>query len=510
MIEDDVPEVLADKRLVQLSTSSLLAGTTVSGAQQRLLQMMQEISKAKNIILFIHNIHDLMGGSETQGLDVSETLAEYIGAGQVIVFATTTVEGYKQHMNNSQIGGVLSKVDINEMSVDQTIEVLEAQAGFIEYKQKVFFSYEAIEQAANLADKFLYDHRLPSSALSLLKESASYVHAKGQGQGFVQKNDVATVIGQKTGVPVTSITEDESSKLLRLEEEMHKRVIGQHDAVVAVANALRRSRAQVRSTKRPIANFLFLGSTGVGKTELAKTIAEVYFGGEERMIRLDMSEYQDATSIYRLIGQPGKQGTGMLTEAVKQQPFALILLDEMEKAAPNILDIFLQVFDDGRLTDASGRVVDFTNSIIISTSNAGTSFVQKRIEEGASTKDIEEELMRTELREHFRPEFLNRFDGIVLFQALSLEHVKKIASLMLGRVAKDMQEKGIFFQANEEGLEALAKEGYDPAFGARPMRRAIQNMVENQLAELLLSGQLQRRDVVVYDGKRMLVEHKNG
>jgi ATP-dependent Clp protease ATP-binding subunit ClpA len=277
-----------------------------------------------------------------------------------------------------------------------------------------------------------------------------------------------------------------------------------------VANALRRARAELRSTKRPIANFLFLGPTGVGKTELAKTMAEVYFGGEKQMVRIDMSEFQDASGVYRLIGQPGQQGTGLLTEPVRQRPFSLVLLDEIEKADPSILNLFLQVMDDGRLTDSVGRVIDFTNSIIIATSNAGTSYVQDELNKGVSYDTIQQTLMRGALKENFRPEFLNRFDAVVLFRSLSREQIKHIASLMLARVAHDLDTRGVGMRIEDGALERLADAGFDPEFGARPMRRAIEQMIEDPLAQLVLSGSLKRRDTVVVanDGTLRVEESK--
>ncbi|PIT86108.1 MAG: hypothetical protein COU33_04995 [Candidatus Magasanikbacteria bacterium CG10_big_fil_rev_8_21_14_0_10_43_6] len=500
MIEDTVPDRLRDKRMVQLSTTALLAGTTVSGAQERLIRLMHEVRKAKNIILFINNIHDLMGGENGgEGLDVSEALAQFISGGDVLLFATTTSEGYTQHIARSQIGSGLAKIDVKEMDENQTIQVLEAKVGTMEYKHRVFYSYDALETAAKFAGHFLHEQQLPESAIELMSEAGSYAKSQKGENTLVEKDHVAAIITQKTGVPVASLTEDESSKLLRLEEEMHKRVIGQSEAVQVVANALRRARAAIRSTKRPIANFLFLGSTGVGKTELAKTIADVYFGGEDRMIRIDMSEYQEASGIYRLIGQPGQQGSGLLTEAVRQQPFSLVLLDEMEKADPKILDLFLQVFDDGRLTDSVGRVVDFTNTIIIATSNAGTGFIQEGIRDHLALQDIQEQLLKNILKQHFRPEFLNRFDGIVVFTPLEKEEVKKIAALMLKRVIADMEQRGIELRIEASGLDVLGEAGFDPEFGARPMRRAIQELVENKLAEMVLNNTLQRRDVVIFD-----------
>lgn len=510
MVEEKVPERLRDKRLVQLSTSALLAGTTLSGAQERIINIMNEVARAKNIIFFIDGIDDLVGSGgdgAVQGLDVSETLAEYLGAGQFLTFSTTTLNGYNQHIVNSAVGQVLAKVDVDEMSDNQAIQVLESKVGMTEYKHNVFFTYDALEQSVVLSKKFLHDQNLPESALSIMTEAASYVHNKKGKNKLVSADDIGAIISHKTGIPTSSISEDESTKLLRLEQAMHEQVIGQDEAVSLVANALRRARAEIRSQKRPIANFLFLGPTGVGKTELAKTIARIYFGGEDRMTRIDMSEYQDKSGIYRLIGQPGRQGTGILTEAVRQNPFSLVLLDEMEKADPDILNLFLQVFDDGRLTDSVGRVIDFTNTIIIATSNAGTQYVQAQIKKGVALEEIRQDLMHGELKKHYRPEFLNRFDGIVLFKSLTREETIQIAGLMLGRVRKDLAAKGMTLRVEDAALEALAEVGYDPEFGARPMRRAIQDKVENQLAELFLAGKLKRRDTIVLgEGAKVRIE----
>ena len=476
-----------------------MAGTTVSGAQQRLIQIMNEIAKAKNIILFIDNIQDLVsgGGQGGEGLDVSETLSQYIGSSRFLTLATSTTDGFNQHILNSALGSSVTKIEVNIMDENQAIRVLESKAGMTEYKHNVYLSYGAIETSVKLASKFLHDKNLPENAIGLMSESASLARNKRGENCFVIEDDVATIVSEKTGIPVTSISEDESSKLMRLEDEMHNRLIGQHDAVTLVSNALRRARAEIRSQSRPIANFLFLGPTGVGKTELAKTIASIYFGGEERMIRIDMSEFQDKAGVYRLIGQPGQQGTGLLAEAVRQEPFSLVLLDELEKADPDILNLFLQVFDDGRLTDSVGRVIDFTNTIIIATSNAGTSYVQEQINKGVSMDDIRQALIRGELKKYYRPEFLNRFDGIVLFKSLKKDEIKQIAGLMLKRVAKDLEKRGVFLKIEDAGLVALAEAGFDPEFGARPMRRAIQDKIENKLAELVLAGKLKRRDTVV-------------
>ncbi|MBI2436980.1 MAG: ATP-dependent Clp protease ATP-binding subunit [Candidatus Magasanikbacteria bacterium] len=499
MIAGEAPARLLDKRFVQISTSFLLAGTTMSGAQQRLINIMNEVGRAKNIILFINNLHDLIGasGGQSEGLDVSESLAEHLSSGRFLMCATTLPDQYAKYIVQSEIGTLFTKVEIKEPDVNQAIQILESKAGEVEYKNKIFFSYAAIARCVNLADKFFYDQNLPESAISLMSEAASFTRSQHGENQLVGSEDVAHIVAEKTGIPVASISENESEKLMRLEDEMHKRVVGQDLAVELVANALRRARAEIRSQSRPIANFLFLGPTGVGKTELAKTIADVYFGGEERMVRIDMSEFQDKSGVYRLIGQPGEQGSGLLTEAVRTNPFSLVLLDELEKADPNILNLFLQVFDDGRLTDSVGRVVDFTNTIIIATSNAGTAYVQTQINQGIDMDVIREHMIRGELKTYYRPEFLNRFDGIVLFKALNREEIKQIAGFMLKRVGKDLEQRGVELRVEDSALESLAEVGFDPEFGARPMRRAIQDRIENQLAELILAGKLQRRDIVV-------------
>lgn len=509
MIEDEVPEKLKDKRLVRLSVSALLSGTTPEGAVERLRRIMEEMSRARNVVLFINNLHELIGVSvgEAGSLDIAGTLAEFLNNKRFLVIATTTPEDYSQHFLGSSVRDVFVKVDIAEMNQDQAIQVLESRAGILEYKQKVFFSYSAIEKCVEYAAKFFHESFLPGNALELLTEAASFTHNKKGSNTIVTKEEVAAVVTEKTKIPLSAISSNESDKLMRLEEEMHKRVIGQEEGVSAVANALRRARVEMRSSKRPIASFLFLGPTGVGKTELAKTIAEIYFGGEQMMIRLDMSEYQEKSSIYRLIGMPGAKGTGILTEAVRKSPFSLVLLDEIEKADPDVLNLFLQVMDDGRLTDSAGHVFDFTNVIIIATSNAGTAFVQEQNRKGMSHEELLNQLLHTELKQYFRPEFLNRFDGVVLFNDLKREDIKKISALMFARIAQDIESKGITLVATDEALEFLADAGFDPEFGARPMRRALQERVENKMAELFLQGKIKRGSTVTIGaGGAILVE----
>jgi len=512
MVEEDVPKRLQDKRLVRLSIPKLLAGTTPAGAVERLIGVMRDISRARNVILVISNIHELTGvsaGSESGSLDVAGTLNEYLAGGRILTIASTTPDEYSRHISNSPIGGLFAKVEVKEMDDNQAIQVLESKVGLAEYKQNVFFSYDALAKAVQLSTRFLHETNLPGNALEVMVESATYARNKKGLNAFVTGEDVGSVISQKTGIPVTAVSDDESTKLMHLEDVMHKRVIGQDEAVSLVANALRRARAEIRSTGRPIANFLFLGPTGVGKTELAKTIAEVYFGGEERMVRLDMSEYQDKSGIYRLIGAPGEKGSGILTEAVRRNPFSLVLLDEMEKADKDILNLFLQVMDDGRLTDSVGRVVDFTNVILIATSNAGTAYVSEQLKAGESSDSIKERLLHGQLAQYFRPEFLNRFDGIVLFKSLEREDIIKVAGLMLKRVSKDLESKGIGLEVDDDALEFLADIGFDPEFGARPMRRALQERVENGLADLVLSKSVRRGDTVrIMSGGEMKVVQK--
>ena len=508
MVSENVPHVLQDKRLVELDVPRLLAGANPSEAEDRLLQILTEIEQAGNIILVVPSIEKMIGISigTSQSMDVASVLQHELSKGTFLTIATTTPEQYNRTIANGQLSSVFQKIDIDEMDVNATIQVLEAKAGFIEYKQHVWFSYSALERAASMSARYVHDTFLPTKAIEICNEAALYVRNKKGKDQLVTADDIANIIADKTKIPVTAVTENEVTKLMRLETEMHRRVVGQDEAVTLVANALRRSRAEISSGKRPIANFLFLGPTGVGKTELTKTIADVYFGSEQQMIRLDMSEYQDTDSIYRLIGRPGEQGTGMLTEMVRQKPFALLLLDEIEKADPNILNLFLQVMDDGRLSDSVGRVIDFTNVILIATSNAGTQYVQDQIMLGMTSEHIKNQLIHGELKQYFRPEFLNRFDAIVLFKQLSKEQIVDVAKNNLRALGKKLEERGIVLEVTESGARALAEAGYDPEFGARPLRRVIQDRVENVIAGMLLQNQVPRGGTIVVDEKSVFVK----
>lgn len=501
MVIEDVPKILQDKRLVSLNLSSLIAGASQPGAiEQRLQIIINEIARSGNIVLFIKDIHNMIGMKTTEGeMDVSEILADAMKQQLLFVIATSTPLKYRQLMEGRFIADVFQKINIEEPDKNTTIQILESQAAWIEAKERVYFSYGALNSAVDLSSRYLHEHFLPEKAINLLKEAAiSVKNKKGQGS-IIQKEDVAQLVAEKTNIPVTKITEKESEKLMNLEDQIHQRLIDQSEAVNMVASALRRARTELRSQSRPIVNLLFLGPTGVGKTELAKTVAEVYFGDEEKMIRLDMSEYQEKTSIERLIGTPGGQTGGYLTEAVRLNPSSILLLDEIEKAHPDILNVFLQVMDDGRLTDVLGRTIDFTNIILIGTSNAGTDFIQTEINKGTSVEAITEILIREKLKPYFRPEFLNRFDGIIVFKPLNMDEIRQITKLLLKKLTKQLEQKGIALRITEEAVNELALAGFDPAFGARPLSRVIQNRVSDVLAKFLLTGKIGRRDTVVLE-----------
>lgn len=502
MMAEDIPELFQDKRLVAISVPMLVSGAEGTGVlEERFLAILNETAASGNIILYIEDIHQLVGISSegTEGVSLAEILASEIRKKNVIVIATANSKEYVQYIEGTSLGQELKKINIKEPDKNQTIQMMEAHVGQVEVKHQVYFTYDALETIYELSNRYITDRALPSKAIDLMDEAGIMVAKRGQQDNLVKAEDIESLVSHKTNIPLTDVTSQESVKLLNLEQEIHKRIIGQEEAVKLVSSALRRARAELRDTNRPIVNLLFLGPTGVGKTELAKTVAETYFGNEKDMIRLDMSEYQSQTALPRLIGSPENGTPGLLTEAVRHKPFALLLLDEIEKAHPDILTIFLQVMEDGRLTDALGRTVDFTNLIIVATSNAGTSFIQDQINAGKSVPEFQDQLIKEEIRDIFRPEFINRFDGTVVFRPLTQEEIFTIAGLMLNKVRKRLDEKGVLFEVTEAAQRELAEAGFDPVFGARPLRRVIQEKVDNALAEFMLTGKLGRRDVVVYD-----------
>jgi len=499
MVEEDVPPELFDRRLVSIDVAQLISAGDPSLAPDRFLSILREAAASGNVILVLRGIEVLTGVSSGGGpFDLSEILATELDQGAFIVIATTTPQAWTHYLERRSLAAHLSQVEVKELNVQDTLRVLMALSGAIEYQTKVFFSFVALEKAALLAERYIHDKAAPEKALEVIREAAVLARKARGEQAIVSLEDVAVVIHTKSHIPVETLSRSESRALLQLEDKLHGRVIGQDEAVTAVAQALRRARAELREGKRPIANFLFLGPTGVGKTELAKSLAAEYFGHENAMIRLDMSEYQEAASVARMIGASGDERGGLLTEAVRHQPFALVLLDELEKAHPDVLNLFLQVMDDGRLTDGVGRTVDFTNVLLIATSNAGTSFIQNEVTKGTSLETIKTGLLERELKASFRPEFLNRFDGIIVFKPLTFDQVQQIAWLMLRSLSQRLeQHSGVLLQVEDEAVEELARAGFDPLFGARPLRRVIQERVENGLADLLLKNAVGRKDQVV-------------
>ncbi len=513
MLAEEVPAVLHDKRLVRLDIPALIAGASAPGElEQRLELVLRQLVQAGNVVIAIDHLHNLVGVGSAPGktLDLTEMVAEAMERYGIKLIATTTPEAWRARLDgHSSLVSHLETLKIEELESAAAIPVLEARAGQIEYQHQVFLSYRALESAAIWAQRYLHQRRLPTSALELLTEAASLVRARSGKASLVRQADVAAVIAEKTHIPAAQVSADESAKLLHLEDSIHERLIDQVEAVRAVSAALRRSRVELRDAQRPIASFLFLGPTGVGKTQLAKALARVYFGAAERMVRLDMSEYQDANSAVRLIGS-SEGHSGHLTSAIYEQPFSLLLLDEFEKAHPDILNLFLQVLDDGRLTDGAGRTVDFTNTIIIATSNAGAEYIQDAVRAKTSFVVMKERLLRQELRGIFRPELLNRFDELIVFAPLGSEEISAIARLLLAEVTNNLDTKGIAFRVSDQAIVELGQVGFDPQFGARPLRRLIQDRIESPIADLLLAKKADRRDVIILEpGLTLRVEKAN-
>lgn len=493
MVVEDIPPKLQDKRLVGFDfNKAFTSSKNAESFKKKLRKVFDEVAGSGNVILVIDNINQLLNLRQEISGEIANILIDSYDASNLRLIATTDRSQFVRFIRpNRALAGIFTEVEMAIPTDEVATQIVIDEIPGIEKEYNVKIAYSAIKASIELSYKFAYDRVLPDKAIDLLKETVvSFKHLAGKKP--IEYDEVAKVVSSKVGVKLGTIGEDESKKLARLEEEMHKRVIDQEEAIKAVCGALRRSRSGLGESGRPVASFLFFGPTGVGKTEVAKTVAEVYYGREERMVRLDMSEYHEEENLERLIGFTSPQGSfegGFLTEPVHQSPFSLVLLDEIDKANPKVLDLFLQVLDEGYLDDGLGRRVDFSNTIIIATSNAGSSVIAKLLEQGKGYDIVHKEAVE-ELKKVFRIEFLNRFDKIIMFKPLSREEVKLVAKKFVEQVRLKLLDKGIKLIYDEKVLDRLAKLGYDPVYGAREMRRVVQEEVENRVADLIVKGEV--------------------
>jgi len=492
------------KRVVYLDLPKIISETeTTEEAEKILDQIFSEVAFAGNVILVIDNIHQYVGVETERKLgvvEISGVLSSYLQLPNFCCVGITTYEGLHKNLEQRPILlEAFEKIEVKEVSEDEALKILEDRALRLEAKYKVFFTFPAIKGIVSLCSRYLPAIPFPEKAIDVIDELA--VLASQRKEKIVFLKDVEKVVERKAKVPIGEIEEAEKRKLLRLEELIHQRIIDQEEAVKEVSEALRRARAEITVRKGPIGSFLFLGPTGVGKTETAKALSEIYFGSEEKMIRLDMSEFQNLSDIPRLLGGPGEEG--LLTTPVRERPFSLLLLDEFEKAHPKILNLFLQIFDEGHLTDGMGRKVSFKNTIIIATSNAGAEIIWEKLRETQKLEIIKEELLSYLIQNKiFTPELLNRFDGIIIFKPLTKESLLKIAELLLKKIQKQLKEKEIDFVITEPLKEKIVELSYNPKFGAREMQRIIQEKVGNVLAKAILSGRIKR-------GMRIEIDSQN-
>lgn len=482
------------KHIVRLDVNRLLAGLSdPSEVESRILAVFNEATVAGNIILFIENIDNLVNSSGSEGtVDATQVILPFLNSAKLQIIGTMSHEGYHNLVQaNTTLAGVFEKVEVTEPNSQNTIRIVEDVVLLMEYKTGCFITYPAIKAAVELSGKYIHDKPYPEKAIDLLDEVITYATIDLKKK-IIEKVDVEAVVSQRTKVPVGKVEAEEKEKLINLEKFLHQRVVEQDEAIKVISDALRRARAGLATGKRPIGNFLFLGPTGVGKTETCKALAETYFGSEKNIIRLDMSEYQAPDSVARLIGSSREGGyqAGILTKSIQDNPFTLVLLDEIEKANPEILNLFLQVMEDGRLTSGSGKLVDFTNAMIIGTSNAGAEFIRGAIKEGKAEKLKDELIDYLQKQGLFRPEFLNRFDAVVVFKPLSEDAILKIAGMMIRDLNIRLKPKDIEIKVDPQAFKKLAQMGFSPEMGARPMRRVIQDRVENVVAKKLLSGEL--------------------
>lgn len=492
------------KRVVELDMQSLMSGLeTAREIEERIRQIFMEAWQAKNIILVISDLHQFIHAQSTAGaLDISPAIIPFIKTSAIQLVTTTTYEGLHRNIEkNQQTLGYFEKIEIMPPDRDAMFAVIADIVPLFEQRHKIFFTFESVKAAIELSDRYIQDMPFPEKVIDILGDTAVYTGEAGKK--IVVAQDIADVLSQRIQIPLGDVTREESDKLLRLEQTIHERVIGQDEAVHVIAEAMRRERAGVRATiKRPIGTFLFLGPTGVGKTETAKALAHAYFGDENRMIRFDMTEYQLQGSLDRLIGSASTNEEGALGVSVREDPFSLILLDEIEKAHPKILDLFLQIFDEGEARDGWGKKLMFNSTIIIATSNAGAELIRQSVKGGESHEALRAMLVEEVLRQGiFRPEFLNRFDAVVVFTPLGREEVLKIATLKVKKLSEKLyREKGIRLEISEEALARLAELGFNQAFGARELNRVLAERVEGELAAKILSGKLARGDTFVYQG----------
>ena len=502
ILEGKSVPILNFKRILELDIQAMFAGLETQGEiLERFKIVFSEAADAGNIILIIDDFHNYIGAQEgIGGIDISSALIPYLGSPELQIIGVTTFQGLHKKIETSPtVMNFFEKVEIEDPSKEETMFILEDLLPGFEKEYGLKVGYKSLKAIIDLTDRYIQDVPFPEKAIDFLGEVMVYTRTKTKSKTVLPEH-AAQVISEKTRIPAGEIQKTEKEKLLHLEKFIHRRVINQEEAVDVLADAMRRTRAGVARRGKPIGTFLFLGPTGVGKTETCKALAESYFGSESRMIRVDMSEYQSTESIQRLIGSSDGKEPGLLTNAIRENPFSLILLDEIEKAHPNILNLFLQVLDEGRLTDSLGRTVSFRNSIIIGTSNAGAELIRQYV---GRKVDRAFSFFKKELIEHllteriFRPEFLNRFDAVVIFEPLSRKNLTDIAILMLQRLNKRLAVgRGIEFVVTKDLAEKVAELGYNPEFGARPMNRVIQDRIENKIATRILAGDLKRGDVI--------------
>lgn len=482
---------LQNKRIVSINLGKLLAqSNTAGGIATKITEAMDEISGSKDIILFVDEMHDLIRGDAASS-SIYNMLEPYLNSPAIQFIGATSSENYRKYIEpNGSFSRMFQTVDIAEATEDDTLEILKSLSRDMEKKYQVSITYPALKNIVKLSKKLIHERVFPDKAIDILIRVVSQEKNK-----LITSNDVARQISSYTHIPIGNITENETKKLLNIGNIMQQMVIGQPEAVKQVSEAIKRSRVGIRNEDKPIASFLFVGTTGVGKTQTAKALAKSYFGSKDAMIRIDMSEYQQLDSMSRLIGSPDGKTKGLLTDQVRSKPFSLILLDEIEKAHQNILLTFLQVLDDARLTDSSGTTVDFTNTIIIATSNVGTKEIQKLFTNGSDFSQMKDTAMNS-VREHFAPEFLNRFNDIIVFQPLSRDSIEKITKLLLENTIEMAKAKGIRVSFKPELLKEIINRGYNPEWGARPMAREIENTIENYLANSILEGKIKKGDDV--------------